>query len=170
VVSVWRLYERLYDKLCDLVLEVFRFSAVGFAGLVVTDVGANLLHYQGRMGKLASVAIASLAATALTFLGSRYWTFRHCERAGAGRETALFFAMNGIGLAVSEGCVGLTYPLGLKGGVWYNVALNGGNALATVFRYWSYRKWVWPSTPSGSRASADGGTQRQAAGVPRVAA
>jgi putative flippase GtrA len=136
----------MYNKLRDWLLEVTRFCSVGLVGLAVTDIGANLLHYQGRMGKLASVAIASMAATAITFLGSRYWTFRHRERAGAGRETALFFLVNGIGVAVSEGCVGLTYPFGLKGGLWYNIALNGGNALATVFRYWSYRQWVWPST------------------------
>jgi hypothetical protein len=45
--------------------------------------------------------------------GSRYWTFRHRERSGAGRETAMFFALNAVGIGITEACVGLTYPLGL---------------------------------------------------------
>jgi putative flippase GtrA len=70
---------------------------------------------------------------------------RHRERTGAGRETVLFFAVNGIGVAITEGCIGLTYPLGLGGRLSYNIALNVGIALATVFRYRSCKKWVWPA-------------------------
>jgi putative flippase GtrA len=57
----------------------------------------------------------------------------------------LFFAVNAIGVAIAEVPVGLTYPLRLDGAVAYNIALYCGIALATVFRYWSYRTWVWPT-------------------------
>jgi putative flippase GtrA len=156
VISVWRLHERLYDKLRKLrgwILEVTRFGAVGFAGLLVTDGGANLLHYKAGVDKLAAVAISAVAASVMTFLGSRYWTFRDRHRAGAGQETVLYFALNSVGIGISAGCVGLTYPLGLKGGLSYNIALNGGNAVAAGFRYWSYRKWVWPSKQVGAQQS-----------------
>ncbi len=139
----------LYARFRQLIHEVGRFGVVGLGGLVVTDGGANLLTYRAGMNSVAATAIATVVATALTFVGSRYWTFRHRERSGARRETVLFFALNAVGIGIAEACVGLTYPLGLaRDGLAYNVALNGGIALATLFRYWSYKKWVWPATPA----------------------
>jgi putative flippase GtrA len=139
-----RTIRQLYADFRGLIHEAARFSVVGFSGLVLTDVGANLLHYHAQMGRLSSVAIASTVSIALAFLGCRYWTYRHRERPGAGRETLLFFAMNAVGIGITEGCVGLTFPLHRSDGLSYNIALNGGNALAALFRYYSYKKWVWP--------------------------
>jgi putative flippase GtrA len=137
----------LYARFRQLIHEVGRFGVVGLVGLVVTDGGANLLTYRAGMNSVAATAIATVVATAVTFVGSRYWTFRHRERSGARRETVLFFALNAVGIGIAEACVGLTYPLGLaRDGLAYNVALNGGIALATLFRYWGYKKWVWPAT------------------------
>jgi putative flippase GtrA len=138
-----------YARFRQVIHEIGRFGLVGLVGLVLTDGGANLLTYRVGLNSVAAAAIAIVAATAVTFAGNRYWTFRHRERCGAGRETLRFFALNAVGIAVSEACVGLTYPLGLgHDGLAYNVALNGGNALATLFRYWSYKRWVWPAAPA----------------------
>lgn len=63
--------------------------------------------------------------------------------------------MNGIGVAISEACAGLTHPLHLDGGLSCNTAPGGGIALGTLFRLWSYRKWVWqpqPPAPGSPRA------------------
>ena len=164
----------LYARFRHLIHEGARFGVVGLLGLVVTDVCANLLRYQAGLGRLSSVAIAIVIATAVTFYANRYWTFRHRERTGLGRETSLFFGMNGIGVAISEVPVGLTYPLHLDSGLSYNIAVNGGIALATLFRYWSYKKWVWPagimSTETPLRASSPGSYGYSAAGGPRSAA
>jgi putative flippase GtrA len=72
---------------------------------------------------------------------------------------ALFFAVNGIGVAISAVPVGLTYPLHLNDRMSYNVALGAGIVLATLFRYWAYRAWVWraeavPSTVPAALARA----------------
>ena len=48
-------------------------------------------------------------------------------------------------MAISEVPVGLTYPLRLDDAVAYNIALYCGIVLATLFRYWSCRTWVWPT-------------------------
>ncbi len=135
----------LYARFRHLIHEGARFGVVGLLGLVVTDVCANLLRYHAGLGRLSSVAIAIVIATAVTFYANRYWTYPHRERTGLRRETGLFFGMNGIGVAISEGPVGLTYPLHLDSRLSYNLAVNGGIALATLFRYWSYKKWVWPA-------------------------
>jgi len=137
-----------YGRFRDLISEAGRFAVVGLAGVVITDGGANLLRYGVGLDRFTAVAIATLVAVAVSFVASRYWTFPHRERTGLGRETALFFAANAIGVAISEGCVWLAAALGWEGKVSYNVALAGGIGLATLFRYWSYKKWVWPRSRS----------------------
>jgi putative flippase GtrA len=137
-----------------LVKEAARFCVVGLSGLALTDGGANLLRYKVGLGGLVSFAIATVVATALTYIASRYWTFRHRERAGVGRETAAFFAVNGIGILISEGCIALTYLLHDDSRLAYNLALNGGVGLASLFRYWSYKNLVWRDGASGAAAQA----------------
>ena len=133
----------LYARHRTVIVEGARFGVVGLAGLLVTAGGANLLRYQAGMGRISAVALATVAATGVTFAGSRYWTYRHRERTGLRREAALFSAVNGIGVAISAVPAGLTYPLHLNDGLSYNVALAAGIALGTLFRYWAYRAWVW---------------------------
>jgi putative flippase GtrA len=94
--------------------------------------------------------IATVAGMTVTFLGSRYWTFRHRERGGMGRETVLFFVLNGIGLGIQLACIGFTdYALGLSDKLATNVAPFLGICLGTLFRFWSYRKWVWIAPSAG---------------------
>ena len=133
----------LYARFRDLIHEGARFGVVGFVGLLVTYGVVYLLRYHAGLGRLSSLAIASVIATAVTFVGNRYWTYRRRERKGLGRETALFFGVNGISVAVSEVPVVLTYPLHLDSELSYGLAVSGGIAVATLFRYWSYKKWVW---------------------------
>ncbi len=137
-----------YDRFRDLISEAGRFAVVGLAGVVITDGGANLLRYGAGLDRFTALAIATLAAVAVSFVASRYWTFPHRERTGLGRETALFCVANAIGVGISEGCVWLASAVGWEGKLSYNIALAGGIALATLFRYWSYKKWVWPRSRS----------------------
>ena len=144
----------LYARHRQQIQEGVRFGVVGLTGLAVTVPGANLLRYQAGMGRVSAVAIATVAATAVTFVGSRYWTYRHRERTGLGWETALFFAVNGSGVAISEVPVALTYPLHLNDGLSYNIAMYIGIVLGTLFRYWSYRTWVWRAATETDTAHA----------------
>jgi putative flippase GtrA len=139
---------QLYGRFRDLISEAARFAVVGLAGVVITDGGANLLRYDAGLDRFTAVAIATLAAVVISFVASRYWTFRRREHGGLGRETVLFCVANGVGVAISEGCVWLASAFGWEGRLSYNIALAGGIALATLFRYWSYKKWVWPRSRS----------------------
>lgn len=153
-----------------LAKEAVRFCVVGLSGLALTDCGANLLRYKVGLGGLVSFAIATVVATALTYIASRYWTFRHRERTGVGRETAAFFAVNGIGILISEGCIELTYLLHGDSGLAYNLALNGGAGLASLFRYWSYKNLVWrdgATTQARERRQPRAGLRRLAHELPR---
>jgi putative flippase GtrA len=131
-----------------LAYELGKFGIVGAAAFAVTDAGTNLLHFRAGLGPLISNVIATVLAMAVSYAGNRYWTFRYRQRSGVRREGVLFFLLNGVGLLIQLACLGsATYLLGLHGKLAYNVALVIGIGLATLFRYWSYRTWVWRPQP-----------------------
>ena len=71
-----------------------------------------------------------------------------------GRETVLFFVFNGIGLLIQLACVAIVVDgFNVQGSkIWYNLANLTGIGLGTLFRFWSYRKWVWLALPGGPEA------------------
>ena len=71
---------------------------------------ANALH---GIGKYKAITIATIVATVVTYLGNRYWTFRHRQGQGTTRDTIIFFVLNGIGLLIYYACIGLTDLAGL---------------------------------------------------------
>jgi putative flippase GtrA len=130
-----------YQRFRHLIHEGAKFLTIGLVGTVVTFVVANALH---SLGKYVAVTIATILATALSYLGNRYWTFRHRQGQGTARDSTMFFVLNGIGLLIYYACIGLTDVAGLGNSrAWYNAALVVGTFLGTLFRFWSYRKWVW---------------------------
>jgi putative flippase GtrA len=138
----------LYERFQHLIHELAKFGIVGGIAFIITDGGTNLLHVQGQVGPLTSNVIATAVATVFAFVGNRWWTFRHRERTGMRRETVLFFAMNGIGLLIQLACIAFSYyALGLTDHLSYNIALIIGIGFGTLFRFWSYRKWVWAAPP-----------------------
>jgi putative flippase GtrA len=152
-----KLVTSLYGRVEHLVHEVAKFGLVGVLGLVVDlpiynwlvfdnplVVGASgdgMLHHKPVTAKVISVTAATIA----TYLGNRHWTWRHRERSGLHREYALFFILNGIGLLIASGCLAFSrYVLDLHTQLADNIAANViGLGLGTLFRFWSYRKWVF---------------------------
>ena len=136
----------LYARFRQLIHEGFKFLVIGVFGAIVTFGVANALH---SVGKYKAITIATILATAVTYLGNRYWTFAHRESKGTTRDSTMFFVLNGAGLLIYYGCIGLIDLAGLGHSVaWYNVALVVGTGLGTLFRFWSYRKWIWRETPA----------------------
>jgi hypothetical protein len=56
------------------------------------------------------------------------------------------------------------YLLSLTDKLSYNIALVIGIALGTLFRFWSYRRWVWVAPSSARRRRAPTGAGRCQAG------
>ena len=135
----------LYERFRLLIHEAAKFGVVGAIGFVVSLGGADFLHFSLGVNKYTSVVIATVLATIVTFVGNRWWAFRHRERTSMGQETVLFFVFNGIGLLIQLACVAIVVDgFNLQGSkLWYNLANLAGIALGTLFRFWSYRKWVW---------------------------
>ncbi len=150
-------YGRLRDSLSTLVREIAKFGVVGLVALVV-DIGLfNILRFAGGEGPLydkplTAKAISVIAATTVAYFGNRYWTFRHRGRTHMGREYLLFFVLNGVGMMIALTCLWFShYALGLTGPIADNISANVvGLALGTMFRFWSYRRWVFPEVPDNA--------------------
>ncbi len=133
-----------YRQFRQQIHEGAKFLIVGGIGLIIVLIGSYVLHFEFGLGKFTSVTIATVVATAASFLGNRYWSFRHRQGAGARSETIMFFILNAVGLLIQYACIGLvTDVLGLSGKFWYSMANLIGVGIGTLFRFWSYRKWIW---------------------------
>ena len=144
------LLRSLYAQAGHLLHEVAKFGVVGLVALVV-DVGLfNFLCYNAASplhGKVLTAKIVSVCvATTVAYFGNRYWTFRHRGRTSFRREYVLFFVLNAVGLGISVSILWFShYALGLTSAIADNISANViGLALGTLFRFWSYRRWVFP--------------------------
>ncbi len=134
----------LRRRFAELIPELAKFGLVGLIGSVVDLGGAAALHGALHVGPMPAKAISLTAATVVTYLGSRFWTFRHRVNQALLREGALFAALNLVGLAIAEVVIAATtYGLGLKSALAYNAASVAGTGFGTIFRYFSYKKWVF---------------------------
>ena len=94
--------------------------------------------------------IAIGAATVITYLGNRYWTYQHRAKGNPVRELPIFLLLNGIAIAIGAVCLALShYVLGLTSPLADNLSGNViGLGLGTLFRFWSYRKFVFTGDSS----------------------
>ena len=144
--------DRVRSSLSVLAREVAKFGVVGLSAFII-DVGLfNLLMFAGGDGPLndkplTAKAISVIVATTFAYFGNRFWTFRHRGRTHMGREYLLFIALNGVAMMIALLCLWFShYALGLDSVLADNVSANViGLGLGTLFRFWSYRKWVFPA-------------------------
>jgi putative flippase GtrA len=134
----------LYRRSRHVIHEGAKFLIVGGVGIAVTNLVFIPLHGPLGLGPLTSVTIATVVATVVTFLGNRHWSFRHREGAGTAKEGVTFLMLNGVGLLIQYAVLGFSnYALGFTTRLENVIALNLGIGIGTLFRFWSYRKWVW---------------------------
>ena len=133
----------LYRRFQQLIHEFAKFGVVGAFGFLVTEGVFNLMIAQHQASFTAN-AVATLIAAAVTFLGNRYWTFRHRERTGMGREAAVFLVLNLGGILIQQACIEFAkHVFGSNDKLLLNLGFLVGVGFATLFRFWSYRRWVW---------------------------
>jgi putative flippase GtrA len=134
----------LQREVVRLKAELAKFGVVGGIGAIIDLGGSAFLYGHLHVEAMAAKAISISVATVVTYLGSRFWTFRHRASENVGRETAMFILLNVVGLAIAEIVIAATsYGLGLKGHLAYDAASVLGTGLGTIFRYFSYKKWVF---------------------------
>ena len=147
----------LRKRCMDLIPELAKFGVVGLIGSVIDLGGAAYLHGAEGIGPMFSKAISLIAATVVTYLGSRFWTFRHRVNQALLREGMLFVGLNVVGLVIAEAVIAfVSYGLDMKHVLAYNAASLLGTGLGTIFRYFSYKKWVFlADTPAAAVAAGE---------------
>jgi putative flippase GtrA len=135
---------RLYERFRLLIHEGAKFGIIGIIGVIIYNIVNHILYVDYQVGPLKSATVAVIVTTITSYLANRYWSFRHRERTTVPRETVMFFFLNGVGLLIQWAVVGFTYyGIDQHGKLSNFIANNIGILLGTLFRFWSYRKWVW---------------------------
>lgn len=137
---------------------LFRFAVVGLAAYAVTLLGDYSLKLTVcREKPVTALAIATIVSTAFAYLLSRRWSFASRGGHGRLREATLFFAVNAGAVAVnlvpalvSRYVLHLSVP---HVGYWtqevadFVAGMVLGTLAGTAFRWFGYRRWVFPSAP-----------------------
>lgn len=140
---------RLYERFKLLIHEAAKFGIVGIVGVFLNLVIADLMHFAFGVGGIRAATVGAVVTTITSYVANRYWSFRHRARTGIGRETLIFAVLNGVGIAMQVGTVAvITHGFGFSGKLVYTFANCLGIVFGTIFRWWSYRKWVFLA-PSG---------------------
>lgn len=155
--------------------EMLKFAIVGGTTFVVD----NGIWYILKLGVLESKpttakAISIIVATIVSYILNREWSFRTRGGRERSHEAALFFVISGVAVLVN------LIPLYASRYLFHfevpevtrlvqEVAdfLSGsiiGMLLAMVFRYWAFKKWVFPDE-LGQRRGDDSDDDSNDAGV-----
>jgi putative flippase GtrA len=155
----------LYRRFQYLIQELGKFGVVGGTAFAIDTVLFGALLSAGVETVVAKTIATVVSATA-AFLGNRFWTWRNRLRSALHREYVLYFVFNLIGLGITLGVLGLShYVLGAMWPVFTSPIADLifgqliGNALATIFRFWTYRRFVFlpeNARREGARAEPPG--------------
>ncbi|WP_371540189.1 MULTISPECIES: GtrA family protein [unclassified Streptomyces] len=136
--------------------EVVKFAAVGVSGVAVNLLVFNLVRHTTSIPVVSASVIATVVSIIFNYTGLRYFAYRDRDKSGCTREMGLFLLFSAIGLVIENGILYLaTYGFGWDSPLQSNVFKFIGIGVATLFRFWSYRTWVFrviPAAPDESDA------------------
>lgn len=143
--------------------ELLKFTIVGGICFGVT----NVVTYGLRLTVLArqpitALALGVLVATIVSYVLNREWSFRTRGGHEGPHEAALFFLVSGIAAGLNEVPLAIShYVFDLRtpyvGVLTEQIAdyVSGivlGTLVAMVFRWWAFKKWVFPDAGARPRA------------------
>ena len=135
--------------------ELAKFLVVGGTSYIV-DVGLfSLLSHTVLSNKVVTAkAISVLVATILSYILNREWSFSRRGGREKHHEAMLFFLVNGIAMALNLVPLALSqYVFGFNTDNYSSLTVSitnfiSANVIGTIlgmaFRFWAYRKWVFP--------------------------
>ncbi|MEU1820393.1 GtrA family protein [Streptomyces roseifaciens] len=134
--------------------EFAKFGVVGGLGIVVNLAVFNLCRTVTGLPVVRCSVVATLVAIAFNYLGLRHFAYRDRDRSRRSRQVALFAAFSAIGLVIENGVLYVaTYSFGWDTPFQNNLFKFLGIGAATLFRFWSYRAWVFRALAPGDPAA-----------------
>lgn len=148
--------------------EVAKFGAVGGAGLLVNLLVFNLVRHLTELPVVRASIIATVVAIAFNYVGFRYFTYRDRDKSGRTKELTLFLLFSAVGLVIENGVLyAATYGFGWDSPLQSNVFKFLGIGIATLFRFWSYRSWVFKTLPAREAVASAESFLEEATTTPR---
>ena len=147
--------------------ELVKFAVVGGTTFIIDTALFLLIKHTVLPDKpIISKIIATTIATIVSYILNREWSFR--TRGGRERhhEALLFFVISGVGIAVTSAPLAVSrYLLDLwtvRGASPFTQEVADfvsaqivGTLLAMAFRWWAFRKWVFPHADARKRGGPD---------------
>ncbi len=158
---------RVIQPLAERNHELIKFAIVGATTFVID----SALFYTLKLTVLSpkpvtAKVISGIVAVIASYILNREWSFR--DRGGRERhhEALLFFAVSGVGVLLSMAPLWFSsYVLGLRAPqvsltveniADFVSAYILGNLLQMAFRFWAFRRWVFPDEFARSTSSVAG--------------
>jgi putative flippase GtrA len=127
-----------------LAREIAKFGVVGALGVLVNFAVFNLMRHGTDLQVVRASVIATVVAIVFNYVG-----FRDRDKSGRAKELTLFLLFSVVGLVIENGVLyAATYGFGWDSQLQSNVFKFLGMGLATLFRFWSYRTWVFKALPA----------------------
>ncbi|MFE9442575.1 GtrA family protein [Streptomyces sp. NPDC006602] len=151
-----------------LVREAAKFGAVGAAGVLVNLLVFNLVRHTTELQVVRASVIATVVAIVFNYVGFRYFTYRDRDKTGRTKELTLFLLFSMVGLVIENGLLyAATYGFGWDSSLQSNIFKFVGIGVATLFRFWSYRTWVFRTLPAKEAVASAESILATAAKKPR---
>ncbi|MDH6609451.1 putative flippase GtrA [Streptomyces sp. SAI-208] len=132
-----------------IVREIAKFGAVGGAGLLVNLLVFNVVRHITDLPVVRASVIATVVSIVFNYIGFRYFTYRDRDKSGRTKELTLFLLFSVVGLVIENGILyTATYAFGWDSPLQSNIFKFVGIGIATLFRFWSYRSWVFRTLPA----------------------
>jgi len=147
----------LLERVRPLVSELAKFLVVGGFCFVLDVLIAYWFHFGLGLGPTTSKTLSTVIATAISYAGNRLWSFSHRVDgdSGHGQDISIYAAINLVGLLITLVPVDIAhYLLSETGKVAFNVSQVLGTVVATVFRFWAYRRYVFDLEPDLAERTA----------------
>ncbi|AZM46380.1 hypothetical protein DMB38_11625 [Streptomyces sp. WAC 06738] len=147
------------------------FAAVGGIGVLVNLAVFNLVRNSTELPVVRCSMIATAVAIIFNYIGFRYFTYRDRDKTRPPREFTLFLVFSAAGLVIENGLLYVaTYGFDWDTPLQNNIFKFLGIGVASLFRFWSYRSWVFRAVPAArpAAAPADGGEAGDIAVTPGV--
>lgn len=135
-----------YGLTPERVSEALRFLATGGAAYLADLLVFNLLLLGAHAPSTWSKVVSSVVAIGVAFAGSRWYTWRDRRSEHVGREYTLFLLFSVLAAGIQYLCLVVSHDLlGWTSALADNISANVvGMAIATLFRFWTFRTYVFP--------------------------
>jgi putative flippase GtrA len=129
--------------------EIAKFGAVGAVGVLVNIGVFNWVRHSTDLHTVRASIVATMVSIVFNYVGFRYFTYRDRDKAGRTKELSLFLLFSAVGLVIENGVLyTATYGFHWDSQLQSNVFKFLGIGVATLFRFWSYRTWVFRALPA----------------------